>query len=181
MREKKMKDQELKREKSKNKIQLKKEEGNIKEENINRKASNVGKGEDRVKVKISRANTAKSIDEPSKRSVSRSKSPVNIKQDNVFSYIIQSRRRVTDKQSEESSRAPIKIIKREEAIIANKKVKNINYTKLSNKKTTKSAINTVCLAGEPNRVCREKILEIIEKCPCENFVILFKGNFGRFV
>ena len=78
------------------------------------------------------------------------------------------------------SRIPIKIT-REESQIANKKIKNINYTKLSNKKTIKSAISTVCLAGEPNRSCREKILDIIEKCPCENFVILFKGNFGRFV
>ena len=25
------------------------------------------------------------------------------------------------------------------------------------------------------------LFEIIEKCPCENFVILFKGNFGRYV
>ena len=78
---------------------------------------------------------------------------------------------------------PSSIIKvtREEAIKANKKLKNINYNKLSNKKTIKSAINTVCLAGEPNRSCREKILEIIEKCICENYVILFKANYGRFV
>jgi hypothetical protein len=52
---------------------------------------------------------------------------------------------------------------------------------LSNKKNVKAAISTICLAGEPNRSCREKILEIIEKCPCENYVLLFKANFGRFV
>jgi hypothetical protein len=56
----------------------------------------------------------------------------------------------------------------------------VSYNKLSNKKTIKSAIKTVCLGSEPHRACREKILEIIEKCPCENFIILFKGNFGRF-
>jgi hypothetical protein len=72
-------------------------------------------------------------------------------------------------------------IKRDEALNANKKIKNINYNRLSNKKTIKSAISTVCLAGEPNRVCREKILEILEKCPCENFIVLFKSNIGRFV
>jgi hypothetical protein len=78
-------------------------------------------------------------------------------------------------------RIPIKIT-REEAQIANKKIKTpVNYTKHSNKKLIKSAISTVCLAGEPNRSCREKILDIVEKCPCENFIILFKGNFGRFV
>jgi hypothetical protein len=78
------------------------------------------------------------------------------------------------------SRAPIKIT-RQESHVANKKVKNVNFSKLSNKKIIKNAISNVCLGGEPNRVCREKILEIIEKCPCENFIILFKGNFGRFV
>lgn len=57
----------------------------------------------------------------------------------------------------------------------------VSYNKLSNKKTIKSAIKTVCLAAEPHRACREKILEIIESCSCENFIILFKGNFGRFV
>jgi hypothetical protein len=72
-------------------------------------------------------------------------------------------------------------IRNEEATKANKKLKNINYNKLSNKKTIKSAINTICLAGEPNRTCREKILEIIEKCVCENYIILFKANYGRFV
>jgi hypothetical protein len=75
---------------------------------------------------------------------------------------------------------PIKII-REEAQAANKRIKsNVNFQKLSNKKFIKSAISNVCLAGEPNRACREKLIEIVEKCPCENFIILFKGNFGRF-
>jgi hypothetical protein len=88
----------------------------------------------------------------------------------------------TSQQPRERSleRVPIKV-NRDEAIQANKNIKNINYTKISNIKRIKAAINTVCLAGEPNRSCREKILEIIDKCPCENFIILFKANYGRFV
>lgn len=80
----------------------------------------------------------------------------------------------------ENNRIPIKIVK-DDSINANKKIRNINYAKHSNKKIIKTAISTVCLAGESNRSYREKILEIIDKCPCENFIILFKGNFGRFV
>ena len=84
--------------------------------------------------------------------------------------------------------APIKITRKEVEVtpvvkeVGNKSSKyTFSYNKLSNKKTTKSAIRTVCLAAEPHRACREKILEIIEDCPCEYFLILFKGNFGRFV
>jgi hypothetical protein len=51
---------------------------------------------------------------------------------------------------------------------------------MSNKKVIIKAINKVCLAGIPNREYREKILEIIEKCSCENYIILFKGNYGSF-
>lgn len=81
---------------------------------------------------------------------------------------------------DENTRIPIKIVK-DDLINTNKKIKNINYAKHSNKKIIKNAISTVCLAGESNRIYREKILEIIDKCPCENFIILFKGNIGRFV
>ena len=77
------------------------------------------------------------------------------------------------------SRVPIKI-QREESIIANKKVKNVKYSKMSNKKVIIKAINKVCLAGIPNREYREKIIEIINKCTCENYIILFKGNYGSF-
>jgi hypothetical protein len=85
-----------------------------------------------------------------------------------------------DDKDKSIDRVPIKV-NRDEAVIANKNIKNINYTKISNLKRIKAAINTVCLAGEPNRSCREKVLEIIDKCPCENFIILFKANYGRFV
>jgi hypothetical protein len=85
-----------------------------------------------------------------------------------------------DEREKSPERIPIKV-NRDEAVIANKNIKNINYTKISNLKRIKAAINTVCLAGEPNRSCREKVLEIIDKCPCENFIILFKANYGRFV
>jgi hypothetical protein len=90
---------------------------------------------------------------------------------------------VEKKQEKPRSKSPssIIVIKNEEATKANKKLKNINYNKLSNKKTLKSAIKTICLAGEPNRSCREKILEIMDKCVCENYIILFKANYGRFV
>ena len=77
------------------------------------------------------------------------------------------------------TRVPIKI-QREESIIANKKVKNVKYNKMSNKKVIIKAINKVCLAGIPNREYREKIIEIINKCTCENYIILFKGNYGSF-
>ena len=77
------------------------------------------------------------------------------------------------------TRVPIKI-QREQSILANKKVKNVKYNKMSNKKVIIKAINKVCLAGIPNREYREKILEIIEKCSCENYIILFKGNYGSF-
>ena len=78
-----------------------------------------------------------------------------------------------------SNRIPVKI-QREESIIANKKIKNIKYNKISNKKIIIKAINKVCLAGIPNKEYREKILEIINNCSCENYIILFKGNFGSF-
>ena len=86
----------------------------------------------------------------------------------------------SSEQLNENNRIPIKIVK-DDSNNTNKKIKNFNYAKHSNKKIIKSAISTVCLAGESNRSYREKILEIIDKCPCENFIILFKGNFGRFV
>ncbi len=121
---------------------------------------------------------------------SRSKSPSRIikpfQQNNVnqnlqqFSKNISTANDSRDISINNINRAPIKVT-RQETQVANKKVKNVNFSKLSNKKTIKSAISNVCLGGEPNRVCREKILEIVEKCPCENFIILFKGNFGRFV
>ena len=77
------------------------------------------------------------------------------------------------------SRVPIKI-EREESKIANKKVKNVHYSKMSNKKIIKKAINEVCLAGNSNREYRDKINEIIDKCEFENYIILFRGNYGRF-
>ena len=77
------------------------------------------------------------------------------------------------------SRVPIKI-EREESKIANKKVKNVHYSKMSNKKIIKKAINEVCLAGNSNKEYREKINEIIDTCDFENYIILFRGNYGRF-
>ncbi len=77
------------------------------------------------------------------------------------------------------SRVPIKI-EREESKIANKKVKNVHYSKMSNKKIIKKAINEVCLAGNSNKEYRDKINEIIDKCEYENYIILFRGNYGRF-
>ena len=77
------------------------------------------------------------------------------------------------------SRVPIKI-EREESKIANKKVKNVHYSKMSNKKVIKKAINEVCLAGNSNKDYREKINDIIDKCEYENYIILFRGNYGRF-
>ena len=77
------------------------------------------------------------------------------------------------------SRVPIKI-EREESKIANKKVKNVHYSKMSNRKIIKKAINEVCLAGNNNKEYRDKINEIIDKCEFENYIILFRGNYGRF-
>ena len=77
------------------------------------------------------------------------------------------------------SRVPIKI-EREESKIANKKVKNVHYSKMSNKKIIKKAINEVCLAGNTNKEYRDKINDIIDKCSFENYIILFRGNYGRF-
>lgn len=114
-----------------------------------------------------------------KQNAKRSKSPLRM--ENKSRPKTTKSNKATDKEDRLVDRVPIKI-KREEAIIANKKIKNnVHYNKHSNKKTIKSAISTICLAGEPNRTCREKVLEIIDKCPCENFVILFKGNLGRYV
>lgn len=79
-------------------------------------------------------------------------------------------------------RTPV-VIKRDESLKANKVIKqsNFKYNKLSNKNTVKSAITQVLLAGEVNKACREKILPIIDNCPCNNYIILFKGNTSRFV
>jgi hypothetical protein len=77
------------------------------------------------------------------------------------------------------SRVPIKI-EREESKLANKKVKNVHYSKMSNKKVIKKAINEVCLAGNTNKEYRDKINDIIDKCEFENYIILFRGNYGRF-
>ena len=87
-----------------------------------------------------------------------------------------------DNNTTESQRTPI-VIKRDESTKANKVIKqsNFKYNKLSNKNTIKSAITQVLLAGEVNRACREKILPILDNCPCNNYIILFKGNTGRLV
>ena len=77
------------------------------------------------------------------------------------------------------TRVPIKI-EREESKIANKKVKNVHYSKMSNKKVIKKAINEVCLAGNTNKEYRDKINDIIDKCEFENYIILFRGNYGRY-
>ncbi len=74
-------------------------------------------------------------------------------------------------------RMPIKIVD----ITNQPKKLNVNINKYSNKKIIKSAISNICLAGETNRTFRNKILEIIDKCPCENYIILFKGDYGRYV
>ena len=78
------------------------------------------------------------------------------------------------------SRVPIKI-KRAECIIANKKVKNVKYSKMSNKNTIKKAIKEVCLAGPHYKDSREKILSIIDSCESENYIILFKGDYGFYL
>ena len=77
-----------------------------------------------------------------------------------------------------STRVPVKIT-REQSKIANKKVKNVKYNKMSNKNSIKKAIAEVCLAGVPNKDYREQILKIIDNCSCENYIILFR-NYGRF-
>ena len=78
------------------------------------------------------------------------------------------------------SRVPIKI-KRAECIIANKKVKNVKYSKMSNKNAIKKAIKEVCLAGPHYKDSREKILSIIDSCESENYIILFKGDYGFYL
>jgi hypothetical protein len=66
---------------------------------------------------------------------------------------------------------------------ANKKLqeKDWEFNKKSNKKTIKNAINNVCLAGNTNFTCRTKIIEVMDNCSCENYLILFKDNMGRKV
>ena len=84
--------------------------------------------------------------------------------------------------SQDKSRTPV-VIKRDESSKANKNIKQslFKYNKLSNKNTIKSAITQILLAGEVNKLCRDKIIPIIDNCPCNNFIILFKGNTGRLV
>lgn len=66
---------------------------------------------------------------------------------------------------------------------ANKKLleKEMLYNKKSNKNLVKSAISNICLAGNPNSECRAKVIQHIDDCNCDNFIILFKNNIGRFV
>lgn len=66
---------------------------------------------------------------------------------------------------------------------ANKKLqeKDIAFNKKSNRTNIKLAISSVCLAGAPNAEARTQILKYIDCSTCENFVILFKDNIGRFV
>ena len=176
LREKKIKDLENKREKSKSRISSAKSNNNENcSYNLNSNRSKVrNKSSEKIKLeKVDQINNKKSqisnINSINKSNISNSSN-------NNISNISNPSNDIST-----ISRVPIKI-QREEALIANKKIKaNVNFTKLTNKKFIKSAISNVCLAGEPNRVCREKILEIIEKCPCENFIILFKANLGRFV
>lgn len=78
------------------------------------------------------------------------------------------------------SRKPIRII-REESIVANQKIRNIKCNKMSNKAAIKKAIKEVCLAGPHYKESRDKILEIIDSCDSENYVILFRGNYGFYL
>ena len=66
---------------------------------------------------------------------------------------------------------------------ANKKLheKDYEFKQKTNKNIVKNAISCVCLAGNTNSVCRTKILEILENCNCDNFIMLFKDNIGRKV
>lgn len=66
---------------------------------------------------------------------------------------------------------------------ANKRLneKEMEFHKKSNKSIIKNAITSVCLGGNTNSICRNKILEVIDNCSCDSFVILFKDNIGRKV
>ena len=48
------------------------------------------------------------------------------------------------------------------------------FSKHSNKKIIKNAIEFVCLAGEVNRKLRQKVLSVIDKSEENYFVIVFK-------
>ena len=51
------------------------------------------------------------------------------------------------------------------------------YTRQTNQKLIKLALQNVCLAGEPNRTERELVLS--EMTHDTNYIILFKGLLGR--
>lgn len=78
------------------------------------------------------------------------------------------------------SRVPVKI-RRDKAILANQKVKNVKCSKMSNKNTIKKAIRDVCLAGIHYKDTRDKIIEVIDSCDAENYIILFKGDYGFYL
>ena len=53
------------------------------------------------------------------------------------------------------------------------------FTKNSNKKIIKNAIQMVCLAGETHKLEREEVLKALEGSDHLQYLILFKGNLGR--
>lgn len=90
---------------------------------------------------------------------------------------------VKDKFKEKSSENKIEkiFIENSKSKIANKFIneKEVDFSKKSNKQIIKNAIVNVCLAGITNSQVRTKVLEVIDSCKCENFIILFKDNVGR--
>lgn len=76
----------------------------------------------------------------------------------------------------------IKKIENNKSKQANIKLKENEYkfNKKSNKKIIKNAIEYVCLAGKNNVDCRLRLFELLDKCSCDNFIILFRDNIGRF-
>ena len=61
------------------------------------------------------------------------------------------------------------------------KTSAIKCSKMTNKPVIIKAIKEVCLAGRHYTEIREKIIDVIDKCDSDNFIILFKNNEGFYL
>ena len=60
-----------------------------------------------------------------------------------------------------------------------KNLPNLIYSKPSNRKIIKNAIAQLCLAGDPNKIHREEVLNLIEIHKEINYFIIVFSEFGR--
>lgn len=126
----------------------------------------------------------KSVNKLNKPQINREKSSNKVEKDNSIIKNNGINKESKDDNKDNSMQLASKnLIENSFTKFANKKLqeKDWEFNKKSNKKTIKNAINNVCLAGNTNFTCRTKILEVMDNCTCENYLILFKDNMGRKV